>query len=98
MANSSLAREKIPWFPSINYDLCKGAKECLAFCPNHVYAWEEVGARTIVANPYNCTVGCDNCAQICPAQAITFPDKEELRTTLRRLREEAAAPSLAKAP
>jgi len=96
--NPSLPREKIPWFPSINYDLCKGAKECLAFCPNHVFVWDEVGARTIVANPYNCMVGCDGCVGSCANHAITFPDMEEFGATLRRLREEAAAPSVAKGP
>lgn len=88
MANASLPRERIPWFPSINYDLCKGSKECLAFCPNNVLAWDEAGARTVVANPYNCTVGCSNCVRICPSQAITFPDMEELAATLKRLRSE----------
>ena len=88
MGNPSLPREKIPWFPSINYDLCKGAKECLAFCPNNAFAWDEAGARIMVANPYNCTVGCDNCVQICPNHAITFPDVEELAATLQRLRSE----------
>ncbi len=88
MANAKIPREKIPWFPSINYDLCRGAKECLSFCPNHVYVWDEQAARIIVANPYNCGVGCDNCVQICPNQAIAFPDKDELAVTLRRLRAE----------
>ena len=45
-------------------------------------------ARTIVANPYSCTVGCSNCVRICPNEAITFPDVEELAATLRRLRSE----------
>jgi len=88
MVNASLPREKIPWFPSINYAACKGAKECFAFCPNNVFAWDEAGARLIVANPYNCTVGCNNCVRICPNQAITFPDMEELAATLKRLRSE----------
>jgi len=34
-------------------------------------------------------VGCDACAKICPQEAIKFPDKEELRATLRKLRAEA---------
>jgi len=29
MATPQIPREKIPWLPSMNYDLCKGAKECL---------------------------------------------------------------------
>ncbi len=88
MSSSAIPREKIPWFPSINYDLCKGTKECLAFCPTNVFAWDEAGARTIVANPYSCTVGCSNCVRICPNQAITFPDMEELAATLKLLRSE----------
>lgn len=85
MGSPSLAREKIPWFPSINYDLCKGAKECLTFCPSNVFAWDEARARTFVANPYSCTVGYSNCVQIYTKQAIAFPDKEEFAATLKRL-------------
>ncbi len=81
-------RAKIPWFPSINYDLCKGTKDCLAFCPSNVFAWDEGRARTIVVGPFSCTVGCSNCARICPNHAITFPDMEEFAATLKRLRSE----------
>jgi len=88
MGSPLLPREKIPWFPSINYDLCKGVKECLAFCPSNVFAWDEPRARTIVASPYSCTVGCSNCVRICPNHAIAFPDMEELAATLKRLRSE----------
>ncbi len=88
MAKAQIPREKIPWYPSINYDLCKGKKECLNFCPNHVFVWDELAARISVANPNNCGVGCDNCVRICPSQAITFPDKAEFTATLRRLRAE----------
>ena len=88
MGSPSLPREKIPWFPSINHDLCKGSKECLAFCPSSVFVWDEASAHVIVANPFNCTVGCSNCVQICPNQAISFPDMEEFAATLKRLRSE----------
>ena len=50
MVNPSIPREKIPWFPSINYDLCKGAKECLAFCPHRVFERRDNGTRLVVAN------------------------------------------------
>jgi len=36
-------------------------------------------------------LGCDSCAQICPVEAISFPDKDELRASLRKLRQEAGA-------
>jgi len=89
MANSSLPREKIPWFPTIDPDLCIGDQDCINFCKNDVLAWDEDSFKAIVVHPYNCVVGCDACAKICPQEAIKFPDKEELRATLRKLRAEA---------
>ncbi len=60
----------------------------MEFCAHDVYAWDEATAKPIVQNPLDCVVGCDACAQICPVQAITFPDKEQLRAQLRALRAE----------
>jgi NAD-dependent dihydropyrimidine dehydrogenase PreA subunit len=91
MSSVTIPREKIPWFPTINYDACTADQECLNFCKSGVFAWEEETARVVVSQPNNCVVGCDSCAQICPVEAITFPDKNELRATLRRLRAEAGA-------
>ncbi len=93
MASSQIPREKIPWFPTIDYDLCAGDQECFNFCKNDVFEWDEENKRPIVKNPYNCVVGCQACINICPVEAISFPDKEELRATLRRLRAELAGVS-----
>jgi NAD-dependent dihydropyrimidine dehydrogenase PreA subunit len=92
MANSGIAREKIPWYPAIDADLCIGDQDCLNFCKNDVLAFDENAFKAVVANPYNCVVGCDSCAQICPVEAIKFPDKEQLRSRLRKLRAEAQQP------
>lgn len=91
--NPNLPRERITWHPSINYDACLGDRACLDFCQNDVFVWDEENNRPTVENPLNCVVGCDSCAQVCPVEAITFPDKEELRATLRRLRAEMRTPS-----
>jgi NAD-dependent dihydropyrimidine dehydrogenase PreA subunit len=85
---TNLPREKISWFPTINVDACLGDRACYEFCKNDVFVWDEENQRPIVQNPTNCVVGCESCAQLCPSEAITFPSKEELRATLRRLREE----------
>jgi NAD-dependent dihydropyrimidine dehydrogenase PreA subunit len=89
MASINIPREKIPWFPTIDPDLCIGDQDCVNFCRNNVLAFDEDTFKAVVVNPYNCVVGCDACAKICPQGAITFQDKEELRATLRRLRAEA---------
>ncbi len=72
----------------IDYGICTADRACLDFCHNDVFAWNEAEARVEVVDPNNCVLGCTSCAQICPVEAISFPDKEELRRTLRRLRAE----------
>lgn len=85
MPNLKVPREKIPWFPTVNYDACIHDRECIEFCKNNVFDWNEVSGVPIVARPYNCVVGCDACAAICPSGAISFPPMEEFKATLRKL-------------
>ncbi len=84
-AKLKVPRERIPWFPTINYDACIHDRECLEFCKNGVFDWDEALGVPIVSHPYNCVVGCDACAKICPAEAISFPPMDEFRVTLRKL-------------
>jgi len=87
---AEIPRQLIPWFPTIDYDLCIGDEECFKFCKNQVFTWDGPGNRPLVTNPYNCVVGCQACINVCTVDAIAFPSKEELRDTLRRLRSELA--------
>lgn len=66
-------REKIPWYPKINEEKCTGCKTCVEFCSHGTYEWNEEKGKPIVANPYNCVVGCSNCRMKCPVEAIEFP-------------------------
>jgi len=84
-----------PWFPVVNHDKCIGCQLCFVTCGRGVYdihdhkAWPE--------RQYDCMVGCTTCANICPAQAITFPDKQIVQTVEREhkilaiVRKEASA-------
>lgn len=83
-----IPRERVSWFPKIDYDLCTGDRACLDFCKSDVFRWNEAEGRVEVVSANNCVLGCTTCAQICTVEAISFPDKEELRRTLRRLRAE----------
>jgi NAD-dependent dihydropyrimidine dehydrogenase PreA subunit len=87
---SNVPREKVPWFPTVDLDACIGDQECLKFCKNDVFVWDELNSRPVVGRPSNCVLGCSACAEICPAEAISFPSKEELRRVLRALREQSA--------
>lgn len=81
-------RERIPWSPAIDYDKCIFCMECDAFCPHHVFERQDGGRTLVVANPTNCVVFCRACAKLCEPDAISFPDKPETITLIKRLREE----------
>jgi NAD-dependent dihydropyrimidine dehydrogenase PreA subunit len=77
-----IPREQVPWFPVLDETRCDGCDKCLEFCANGVYAKRDSGV-VYVAQPLNCTVGCDVCARLCPHGAITFPPRSILRTLVR---------------
>ena len=85
MPNLKVPREKIPWFPTVNQDACIHDRECIDFCKNNVFDWNDVLEVPEVNRANNCVVGCDACAKICPSDAISFPPMEEFKATLRRL-------------
>lgn len=95
MRSTEIPRELIPWYPAVNTDACLGDQECLNFCKNDVFRWDVERNVPIVANPYNCVLGCTACMKICAADAIAFPTIDELRQTMRRLRAELSADAAA---
>jgi len=86
-AEASVPREEIPWYPKVNFNECIGCGQCVEFCHNDVYGWDEENNHPIVVNPHNCVVGCSACAKLCPQGAISFPSKEELLAAIRAARE-----------
>jgi NAD-dependent dihydropyrimidine dehydrogenase PreA subunit len=68
-----ILREKVPWHPTVDAEKCVGCQECFNFCGHGVYAWDEKNNKTKVVEPFQCVVGCSNCAGKCPAEAIKFP-------------------------
>ncbi|MGQ9588356.1 MAG: ATP-binding protein [Thermoplasmata archaeon] len=78
-----IPREEIPWFPTINYELCSNCGKCYKFCHRGVYTFDD-GPK--VARPYRCIVSCTGCMVLCPDKAISFPTLVELRETLKVLR------------
>ena len=66
-------RERVPWYPMVDAEKCIGCKKCYEFCSHKVYVWNETNSRPVVAQPFQCVVGCSNCSHQCEQQAITFP-------------------------
>ena len=70
-------REAIPWFPTVNEDVCDGCGVCLRLCSTHCLAPTE-GDKVWVADPFACVIGCSSCANVCRLKAITFPPRSML--------------------
>ncbi|MGQ9552039.1 MAG: 4Fe-4S dicluster domain-containing protein [Candidatus Bathycorpusculaceae bacterium] len=91
---AGVPRDKIPWYPIIDYDkcdLCEGNPKCKEFCAHMVFeVVEEQGKKKlIVEKPYNCVVFCTACEKVCPIPgAIKFPSKTEVSKAINKLREE----------
>ncbi len=74
-----IPREEVPWYPRVDYSKCVGCGLCFLTCSGRVvFDWDFEKNKPIVARPYNCMVGCNTCANLCPARAISFPSLEEL--------------------
>lgn len=84
---SNIPREEIAWYPTINEELCTSTGKCVDFCQKGVYVWDEQKNKPIVKNPYNCTVFCSGCEQICPSGAISFPNIDEFIIEYDKLKE-----------
>ena len=80
-------REKISWFPTIDYSKCDFCMECDKFCPHNVFEHSDE-PKLVVANPNNCVVFCRACAKTCGPDAITFPSKPETITEIKKIREQ----------
>jgi NAD-dependent dihydropyrimidine dehydrogenase PreA subunit len=88
MSQYGLPREAIPWFPTIDVDVCAGCQECFDFCGNGVYEWDDMDGHPVVAHPYNCVIGCSACAKICATEAISFPTMQEINALIQGLRQQ----------
>jgi NAD-dependent dihydropyrimidine dehydrogenase PreA subunit len=86
MSDSGIARERLAWFPTISYEVCRLDLECLNICPYGVFEWDSKTGRPLVAHPASCLLGCSICQQNCKNRAISLPSKKEFRARMRRLR------------
>ena len=66
--------------------LCCG--KCVNFCKHGVYEFEEKNGKkkTMIKNPHNCIVYCNECDKICPSGSIEHPSKLENGKIISKLR------------
>jgi NAD-dependent dihydropyrimidine dehydrogenase PreA subunit len=77
-----IPRETIPWCPHVDADKCIGCGDCLETCSNGVFFLNGEIHIAEVAKPNNCVVLCDKCAGFCNQDAITFPNKDEIKALI----------------
>ena len=83
-----IPREKIPWYPIINYEKCISCGKCVDFCHMSAFGFEEKDGKkkTIVINQNACVVMCRGCEDICPAGAITHPSEEKTKKIIQKMK------------
>ncbi len=83
-------RNKIEWFPEIDYEKCDFCMDCDEFCPHDVFAkTDDKEKELIVKNPNNCVVFCTACSKACPLDALSFPDKREVKERIKEIRDKS---------
>ena len=98
MARFRSRRERFPWFPTINCEVCLCDLECLNLCPAGVFDWDPKTGRPVVARPLDCIPGCRSCADHCKGKSISLPGKKEVAAALERIRAEEGIRSPAAEP
>ena len=73
-----IPREQIPWFPTVDEDLCNGCGICLRMCTTGALVATD-NDKVCVTEPFACVVGCSLCASRCKPGAILFPPRSILQ-------------------
>jgi len=83
-----IPRNKIPWYPTIDYEKCVSCGKCVDYCKLGTYEFEQKDGknRPVVKNPNNCVVLCTGCDSICPYGAIKHQLKKQTREIIKDLR------------
>ena len=68
-------RTDIDWHPVVDAEECIGCGLCFLTCGKGVYKFDWEQKKSVVIHPEQCVVGCQTCANLCPAEAIRFAEE-----------------------
>jgi len=85
-----IPRRLIPWYPTIDVELCSHCGLCVGACKHGTYGYRpgSDGKTVFVENPYRCEVYCESCRFQCPKGAISFPDRKAIKLMFKELRKQ----------
>ncbi len=78
-------RDKIEWYPTVDKSKCIGCGMCATTCGKGVYKFNYEKKKATVANPKNCMVACQTCANLCPVGAISFAKNDATRGKVQKI-------------
>ena len=78
-------RDQIDWHPVVDESECIGCGMCTTSCGRGVYKFDYENKKSKVANPNNCLVACQTCANLCPAKAISFAEEDKTREKAQKI-------------
>jgi len=78
-----IPRNEITWHPIVDKDKCVGCGMCITSCRKGVYTFDLKNNKAIVAHPEKCMVGCTSCETWCIFDAISFPDKQDIKNLIK---------------
>lgn len=70
-------RKTIQWNPVIDESKCIGCGMCATTCGRGVFMFDYKKKKAVVANPDNCMVACQTCANLCLSEAISFTQEPQ---------------------
>lgn len=80
-----IPRLKIPWYPTIDQEMCTSCGICVSACKHGAYEFTDDNG-VVVAHPFYCEVFCESCKFQCPVGAISFPNRGEFKSIIKELR------------
>jgi len=75
-------RTEIEWNPTVNPKKCAGCGMCITSCGRQVFDYNPDSKKAVVANPYQCMVGCTSCETWCIYDAINFPNRKYIKNLI----------------
>jgi len=76
-----MARSEVKWGPTVDAGKCIGCAVCMNCGPK---VFDFIDNKSVVKNFGKCVPGCTTCKNLCPTDAISFPDLAPVKEVFTR--------------